>query len=233
MDEVNRGFLLNRDFLVSGGLDAMLLGLNPALRARLWTDAQREASLAAVLAARPPESVASGGIWLFCYGSLIWNPMIEVTARRRMTVTGWHRAFCLSTPGGRGTPEQPGLLLGLDEGGTCEGVSLFIPEALVVADLDVIWRREMLTGSYVPRWLEAVDQEGVAQPVLTFTIDREGPQYAQLDEAAAVARLATARGALGSCAEYLFRTQAALAEAGIGDPLIDGLAVKVRAALAL
>jgi cation transport protein ChaC len=215
-------FILNRDFLMGGGLDAMLKRL--VLDVPVWTDAQRAESLAAILAARP-----LGPVWLFCYGSLIWNPMIEVASRRRATIAGRHRAFCLSSPGGRGTPENPGLLLGLDHGGSCTGIALEIPEAHVNEDLALIWRREMVTAAYIPLWLHANDDSGAPFPVLTFTMNTDYPHYVRLDDAEAARRLATARGEIGSSADYLFRTRAALARNGITDPLLERLAARVTA----
>jgi cation transport protein ChaC len=217
--------LIDRDFLESGGLEAMVRRLGG--RTRLWSKAQREESLRETLAARPP-----GPVWLFCYGSLIWNPMITPAARRRLRVIGWHRAFCLHAPGVRGTPENPALLLGLDQGGVCEGVALEIDETRLGPDLALIWRREMLTGSYQPRWVRALDGEGALHTVLTFVMDRQSPAYVRLDETATAARIAAAVGELGSNAEYLLKTAAALRESGIDDPEMQRLETRVTALLA-
>ncbi len=86
---------------------------------RILTDAERAASLQDTLAIKPRDDV-----WLFGYGSLIWNPTVRYVERRVATVMGWHRTFCLATPAGRGSIENPGLVLGLDTDGDCTGVCL-------------------------------------------------------------------------------------------------------------
>ena len=81
---------------------------------------------------------------MFAYGSLIWNPAFHFVERRTGLIHGWHRRFCLWTALGRGTPDRPGLVLGLDRGGTCRGVAFRIAAAAVDEELDLIWRREMV-----------------------------------------------------------------------------------------
>lgn len=226
---------LTREMLLGGGLEAMIASLAP--EQKVLTAADRHASLQATLAARPQ---GGDGVWLFAYGSLIWNPTVEVSDRRLARVQGWHRAFCLSTRAGRGTPENPGLLLGLREGGACVGAALRLPEAGVEAELDVLWRREMITAAYQPRWLPIEAPEGggfggSGRPdhALAFTIDATSHAYAgELDEAEVITRLATAGGQLGSCADYLFQTCAGLAALGIHDPAMERIAAAVRARLA-
>ncbi len=195
--------VLTRDLLENGGLLRMIAETSPTLP--VLTEAERAASLAATLAQRPPEDRARrGGVWLFAYGSLIWNPAIAFAERRFARIHGWHRAFCLSTHAGRGTPEEPGLVLGLDRGGACAGAAFRVEEALVETELTLLWQREMLSGSYAPRWVPVRGADGAAfARAVTFTIRREGPFYtARLPRAELVRRLATARGALGSSAEY-------------------------------
>jgi cation transport protein ChaC len=121
-------------------------------------------------------------------------------------VHGLHRRFCLWTALGRGSPDQPGLVLGLDRGGRCRGLLYRIAAADVEAELDVVWRREMVTGAYRPRWVRAVGAAGSVN-ALTFVIERRHDRYAgPLGDERLVETLATARGALGSCADYLFDT---------------------------
>jgi cation transport protein ChaC len=217
--------LLTRELLLEGGLADMIARRLPHIR--VLTAAERHASLHAALAQRPEQG---DGVWLFAYGSLIWNPTIHVAGRRIARVRGWHRAFCLRTPVGRGTPDNPGLILGLRLGGACQGAALRVAEAGLEHELDVLWRREMVTAGYVPRWLAMTDAEGaVFGHGLAFTVDPGGPGYEdELEEAEVVRRLATARGELGSSAEYLFRTWAGLRGMGINDPHLDRLAALVR-----
>jgi len=218
--------LLTRELLLRGGLAEMIARRLPHVR--VLTEAERHASLHAALADRPEHG---DGIWLFAYGSLIWNPTIHVVEQRLARVAGWHRAFCLRTPLGRGTPDNPGLTLGLRPGGDCEGAALRLAEPGLEHELDVLWRREMVTAGYVPRWLALRDADGaVFGHGLAFTVNPDGPSYEDaVPEAEAVRRLATAQGELGSSAEYLFRTVAGLHGMGLRDAHLEHVARLVRA----
>jgi cation transport protein ChaC len=221
VDEIESA--ISREFLARGGLEEMLARTVPELR--IWTEAERAASIAAVMAANP---APGEGVWLFAYGSLMWNPTVHVARRVACRVTGWHRAFSLLARAGRGSAERPGLLLGLVPGRSCDGIALQVAEAELQADLALLWRREMVAGSYVPTWLPLDPQEGAPSHAIAFTIDTEGRNYAgDLAEDEVVQRLATARGELGTCADYLMRTRAALRESGINDPDIERLAERV------
>ena len=222
--------VLTRDLLREGGILRMVARCAPAMR--LLTDEQRAESLRRTLDARPAD--AACGVWLFAYGSLIWNPALRFTGRRFARVHGWHRRFCLSTVAGRGTPEAPGLVLGLDRGGACTGAAFHVEEGLVEEELALLWQREMLSGSYVPRWVPLREAGGgLFGHAIAFTIDRAGPFYAgALGEDEVVRRLATARGELGSSADYLFRTRDGLRSLGIRDPAVERLASRVAHARA-
>ena len=216
---------LTRQMLLAGGLAELIARVTPDVP--VLTDAERAASLRATLAERPEHG---DGIWLFAYGSLLWNPTIHVGERRVAEVRGWHRAFCLGTRVGRGTHDNPGLLLGLRAGGTCTGAVLRVAEAGLEHELDVLWRREMVTKGYVPRWLEVWDAAGAPfGRALAFTIEPGGHGYeGELTETEIVRRLATARGELGSSAEYLFRTREGLRALGVEDAQVERLAAEVR-----
>ena len=217
-------FLLTRAFIEAGGIDALVAQDAPDLQC--WSEAERAASLHCVMRSRP-----QGDVWLFGYGSLIWNPTIHNIERRVARIEGWHRAFCLSTRAGRGSVENPGLVLGLEPEGSCVGVALRIAEASAVAELTLLWRREMLTGAYIPHWVDLLDEQGeVFGRGLAFTVNHAGDHYAgDLPEAEVVRRLATASGSLGSSADYLFRTCAGLRLCGIDDPDLERLAADVLA----
>ncbi len=220
--------LLTRALIESGAIDAMVTKAVPDMK--LLTEAERTASLRAMLDARPP-----GDAWLFGYGSLIWNPTIRSVEQRTARIEGWHRAFCLSVRAGRGTSDKPGLVLGLDAGGSCTGVAFRIAEDVLEQELRLIWRREMLSGSYVPRWLDVLDMDGARfGSAIAFTIDPACGQYAgDLARAVIVERLATASGTLGSAAEYLFHTRDGLRARGVPDPELERLAASVEAVQAL
>jgi len=219
--------MLTRALIEAGGIDAMVARDAPGLR--LLTEAERAASLQETLAARPP-----GDAWLFGYGSLIWNPMIHSVEQRPARIEGWHRAFCLAIRAGRGSEDYPGLMLGLDAGGACNGVAFRIAEDILEAELALLWRREMLAGSYVPRWLDLFDSEGKRfGSAIAFTVNPEAEHYAgKMGREVVIERLATACGALGSAADYLFRTCDGLRSYGIPDPELEHLAEHVRAAQA-
>ncbi len=220
---------MNRSFLEAGGLESIIIRDAPCQR--VLTAEERDASLSAALAERPE----GGDVWLFAYGSLIWNPTVHTVERRIARIEGWHRAFCLASKAGRGTADRPGLVLGLDEGGSCEGVALRLAEADVWNELSLLWRREMVTGAYVPRWLDLFGQDGACfGKALAFTMDKAHVNYAgDLVIDAVVKVLATASGTLGTAAEYLFRTRDGLRACGIPDAELERLAEFVEAELAL
>jgi cation transport protein ChaC len=185
-----------------------------------FSDRQLSESLTATLAAKPK----GAGWWVFAYGSLLWNPLFPVKEMRPATLRGLHRRFCLWSLASRGTRDCPGLVLGLDRGGTCRGVVLQLPAMLAIDELHLLWRREMVVGSYRPGWVR-VDAGGREVVALTFVVKRDHPQYARgltLAEQAAV--LASACGAFGSSLDYLERTRVALVAHGIVDPYLEALA---------
>jgi len=187
------------------------------------TDEELSASLTATLARRP----AGAGWWVFAYGSLLWNPLFPFAESRRARVRGFHRHFCLWSLASRGRPDAPGLVLGLDRGGSCPGVAYRLPAPLAIDELHLLWRREMVTGAYDPRWVK-LDADGKPLTALTFVVRRDHPQYAgrlACEEQARV--IATACGAFGSSADYLERTRVALVSHGVVDPYLEELAKAV------
>ena len=189
------------------------------------TDEQLAASLAATLTAKPKNA----GWWVFAYGSLLWNPLFPFVEARRASLHGLHRRFCLWSLASRGKPHAPGLVLGLDRGGSCRGVVYRLPAPSVMDELHLLWRREMVTGAYAPRWLH-VESDGRPVIALGFVVRRDHSQYTRkltIDEQAEV--IARACGAFGSSADYLERTRVALATHGIIDPYLERLAERVTA----
>ena len=185
----------------------------------LASDAEIEADLDAALARHAPGE----DVWLFGYGSLMWNPAIEFAERRAGVVRGWHRRFCLWLHIGRGSPDNPGLMLALDRGGSCVGMLFRIPAADARAELLLAWRRELFTSAYLSRWVTAMTDAGPVHAV-TFVANRRHPRYAgRLDEAMVARHLATATGSLGSCATYLAETLGALQALGLRDRALERL----------
>lgn len=215
---------LTREAILDGSIREYIMR-DPQLRAMVLPDAERKASLRAILA----DARASGDVWVFGYGSLIWNPAFHYVEKRIARIHGYHRRFCLWSPLGRGTTDNPGLMLGLERGGACRGVAFRIAEQAVETELDVLWRREMFTGAYRPTWVSA---RGRAErfPAVTFVINRDNSRYAgRLSEDRIVRHLATASGPMGRCRDYLFETVAHLAELGIRDRRLEAMAGRVRA----
>jgi cation transport protein ChaC len=172
-------------------------------------------------------------VWVFAYGSLIWNPTFAFAERRIAHIRGYHRRFCLRADMGRGTLECPGLFLGLDRGGRCGGVVFRIPAAQADHELTLLWRREMLTGAYIPRWLKARTQIGTdgsgTVPAIAMTINRAYSRYVgDWSDERMISAIATAEGRVGRCADYLFNTLEHLNEMGLRDRMLERTAAGVR-----
>jgi len=213
---------LTRADLESDCMRTMLRAQAPD--ARMLSHADLDDSLHALLQDKPP-----GDVWLFGYGSLVWNPIVHHEERRIARVHGYHRRFCLWSRVGRGTPDKPGLVLGLDAGGCCHGVAFRIAAGHAEQELRLLWRREMVTGSYCPRWV-TVSAGDTLLTALTFIINRRHPSYAgKLPVETVLHAMTTARGYLGTPAEYLLETVRGLLEHGVRDPYLLELRRRVLA----
>jgi glutathione-specific gamma-glutamylcyclotransferase len=224
--------VLNRQALESKLLQQLLA--HPKLNLKIWSDEELLQSIRQTLKQQSRKE-----LWIFAYGSLIWNPLFDYCDRRSVVVESWHRKFCLLAPVGRGTIDNPGLVLGLEaqEGACCQGVAyrLLIDENLE-SELLLLWRREMVVGSYIPTWITsqncnhtfgtACDRE---LEVLTFTVNPHHSVYVKnLSTEKIVESLATAQGSLGSSAEYLNNTVQGLLAAGIEDKALIELDLLVK-----
>src|SRR5579863_9131919 len=134
--------VLSRETLLNDSMRALVQAADPSIR--VLTLEELRAGIGAVLGKRP----TGGDVWLFGYGSLIWNPLIHFEEKRIGNVHGYHRCFCLWTHIGRGTPAKPGLMLGLERGGACRGVVYRLAAEAAPHELEIVWRREMVTGAY-------------------------------------------------------------------------------------
>jgi len=192
---------------------------------RLWTLEERQASLREALAHwREHEDV-----WIYAYGSLIWRPDFDYAERRLATLHGHHRALCLWSRVNRGTPECPGLVFGLDRGGSCRGVVYRLPGAAVPHIFPPLWDREMSTGAYLPRWLDCDTREGRVR-ALVFVMNRDNPGYVgTLPEDEVLAIVRRAAGRYGPCTDYVTATATALRAAGIHDARLEALARRLEA----
>lgn len=158
-------------------------------------------------------------LWVFAYGSLIWNPEFEIVEQRHAVAKGWHRAFCLRLTRWRGTRELPALMLALDRGGTCVGIAYRLPAEDNHRQVVRLLQREIDANppTNVPRWIEISTPEGRLK-ALAFVATPGGPAYAgrlPLPDVAGV--LARAAGHWGSSAQYAFNTIVKLEEHGIRD----------------
>jgi glutathione-specific gamma-glutamylcyclotransferase len=195
------------------------------LASRLWDDAQLETSRRGALA----KWDGRRSLWVFGYGSLVWNPQLEFSARIVGQVFGYHRALCLWSRINRGTPQRPGLVFGLKRGGSCKGVAYEIRAQNVEHETELLWRREMLMGSYIPTWMQFRGDDGKTRDVLTFCVDPSGAGYAgQCCEQEMLAALCAAKGRYGTCMSYVTETLAALRAHGIDDRALARLVLQAQ-----
>jgi cation transport protein ChaC len=182
------------------------------------TDAERALLLRRLLAGRE-----AAPVWVFAYGSLIWKPVFEPAEVRRGVAHGWHRAFNLRLEGFRGTPDRPGLMMGLAPGGRARGLLMRLPAADPLPALEDLVRREVPYRAFAPmaRWIGVTADDmtdGGALPALVFWAGAL-PSFTErgLTPETTAKRIARACGYGGSCADYLQQTVAHLEENGIHD----------------
>jgi cation transport protein ChaC len=193
--------------------------------AKFLTEEEREASRTKIMA----EHVPGRELWVFGYGSLMWNPAIHVDQSLPGRVEGFQRSFCMRLMFGRGMPDNPGLMLCLVPGGSCAGIAHRIAPENVESESRILWMREMLSGAYIPTWVD-IDLGARRVHGVTFVINQAHPRYLPnlaYDEKAA--RIAKAEGHLGTNRDYLYRTVAALEGAGLKDHYIEDIHARVRA----
>lgn len=213
--------MITRDFLMNADCKTAFGAIEESL---LWSAEQRAASLAATLACRPD----NGPVWIFGYGSLMWNPALEFIESCTGTLVGWHRAFCLRLTAGRGTVHQPGRMLALKEGGrTTGGVSLTGRVARAGTDFaveagDDYW---LLSAN----WCQLDLDDGRTVNALVFIMDPRHPEYESDTRAQVIAPLiAAASGPLGTNAQYLFSLEQELIKLGMQDDGLNDLLVSVK-----
>src|SRR5437867_10311393 len=145
-----------------------------------------------------PEAIAAlrdgtEPVWVFAYGSLMWNPEIGFAEARPGVLHGYHRSFCLYSRDYRGTPERPGLVLGLDRGGACRGIAYRLPPEGLGPAIDRVWAREMAGEVYRMRPVTVATPQGRIA-AYAFVVRRDRPDYAgrlSLDDAAQIIAIAT------------------------------------------
>lgn len=210
---------LSRDSLTDDSFKQKMLDEAPG-EMELMDPVAFEASRQAILI----EAAKAGTLWVFGYGSLIWNPIIDVAEMKPARLEGYARRFCVWAPIGRGSPECPGLWLGLDEGGACDGMALRLEPGKWDDETLILWRREMISGVYIPAWLP-VEIDGERQGCCVFLANPEHERYAtEIDWQRKVEAIAHAQGSLGTCRSYLESLAERLADAGMSDDYIERLA---------
>jgi len=170
-------------------------------------------------------------LWVFGYGSLMWDPGFAYTERVLATLPGYARTFCMRSIHHRGTPEAPGLVLALDEAVStnCRGLALNVAPAQADVTLDYLRERELISSAYLEKVLPVDLADGRRVQAVTYVVDADHVQYCgglPLDEQAHV--IADAVGGRGPNTEYLYNTAAHLVELGIQDDDLTWLAEKVR-----
>ena len=171
-------------------------------------------------------------MWVFGYGSLLWNPGFEVAEEVPATLSGYARSFCMRSIHHRGTEEAPGLVLALDEHEqmVCNGVALRAAPGTEEATLAYLRERELISSAYLERMLDISLEGGPTVQAVTYVIDPDHVQYCgglPLEEQAQI--IARAVGGRGPNSEYLFNTAQHLTELGVADPDLDWLSRRVAA----
>jgi len=163
------------------------------------------------------------GVWVFGYGSLMWNPDFKVAEKISGIISGYHRRLCLKSIVYRGTPDYHGLVFGLDKGDSCQGMVYRIAEENIHSEMQKIWEREMFAGTYIPSWVNVTTKQGSISAV-TFVINHEHEHYIpdlELEEIAE--RVVKAEGTCGSCHDYVQNTVKSLHQLGLRDPALEQL----------
>ena len=169
-------------------------------------------------------------LWVFAYGSLLWNPGFEPAERRRATLRDFHRSFAMRSIHHRGSEEKPGLVLALDfeEGASCTGLALRVRDEERREVMAALRERELISSAYLEKRV-ALETEGGPLTALAFVIDRDHQQYCgglPLDVQADI--IAVARGGRGPNADYLAETVRALRDLEIEDADLSQLAEMVQ-----
>ena len=175
---------------------------------------------------RPPPGE---DFWVFGYGSLMWHPGFPHLEVRAAHLYGYHRHFCVFSHIYRGTKKRPGLVLGLDRGGSCHGLAYRVPAAESEEVVAYLREREMVTEVYDPRWLHLRTRAGPVTAA-AFVVDRGHKQYAgRLPLERVADMIAQGAGNRGSCLQYLENTVRHLEALGLSDPTLKRLLRLVRA----
>ncbi|MBI1206073.1 MAG: gamma-glutamylcyclotransferase [Azospirillum sp.] len=181
-------------------------------------------------AAKPPSLAAfertletDRDLWVFAYGSLMWDPGFVYAEHCPALLRGYHRSFCIASVRHRGTAERPGLVFGLDHGGSCRGVAFRVAAPAIAEVLAQLWQREMVSHVYRPKRLPVRLSSGTVVAI-AFVVDRSHPQYCgRLDLEEAATRICQGVGGRGRNLDYLSKTVEHLRQLGIADHGLEAL----------
>lgn len=214
--------MLDRSSLMDG---TFLAAFSDVPGIEWWTLEQIEASLEETLSRRPPGQA----VWVFAYGSLIWNPLFDFEESCVATLHGWRRSFCMRLLAGRGCVQHPGRMMSLARGGHTQGLAMRLDESNLEQELRLIWRREMVSGSYLPDWASVQRQDGRTLQALIFSANPACPLHEEDDRLETVAPLiASATGPLGSNRDYVLQLDKALRQHGLEDEYVRVLAQRLQ-----
>jgi cation transport protein ChaC len=174
----------------------------------------------------------TGDLWVFGYGSLMWRPGFGYLGRVPAKLIGLHRALCVFSFVHRGTPERPGLVLGLDRGGMCRGIAYRVAAAARAATVDYLRSREQVTSVYVEtmRQIELEDETRRRVRALCYTVDRGHAQYAgRLTLAESLQHVHQGHGQSGANRDYVLETVRALEALGYRETDLHLLAKQLQA----
>ncbi len=170
----------------------------------------------------------SGDLWVFGYGSLMWRPGFRFRERHLASLHGFHRSLCVFSHVHRGTPDNPGLVLGLARGGRCRGVAFAVEAGDADATLAYLREREQVTSVYIERRVALRLDDGRNVRAVTYVADRDHPQYAGRLPTEDLLRLVRQGiGISGANPDYVRATHEQLIAIGVSDPILAGLATRL------
>lgn len=191
------------------------------------SDAEVEASRRATLGARDPKQ----DLWVYGYGSLMWDPALHFEEVRRASLPGHQRRFSFRTHIGRGSPACPGLMLSIEpRPGCCEGLAFRVAAACAEAETAILWRREMLRGAYTPRLLPMDTPQGAITALVFLSNPAHPDHVGELPPQETARLIANAEGMIGRNRDYVEQLATQLRCLGIADAYIEGLHADIQLA---
>ena len=176
-----------------------------------------------------PDGGIGEDIYIFGYGSLLWNPTINYETQHLAKIYGFHRSFCMKTHLGRGSFKNPGLMLGLDKGGSCRGSAYKLNKDDAIKNIDILFKREMVTGAYKPKLLKTKLDNHEIVFSLAFTVDKKHKNYfSEKNTFIKANMISKANGFLGSCKEYFEYTLESLEELNIIDKEMRAISIHLK-----